>query len=84
MSTDPKVLEIQRIVDLHMANKGLSYSDLLAVRDVLKPYVEDMHDTGWYHDCEASYAQLRAEWQEVNQQLDRYRHSALQRWRARK
>ncbi|MBO9539656.1 hypothetical protein J7643_03590 [bacterium] len=85
MSTDPKVIEVQRFVEEHLASKrALTYLDLLAVRDALKPYVEDMNDAGWYLDCESSYSQLRAEWQEVNRQLERYRHDALQRWRARK
>lgn len=78
-----KCLEIQRFVEQHLAHKhSLPYVDLLAVRDALKPYVEDMNDAGWYLDCEASYAQLRSEWQDVNHQIKRYQDSALQRWRA--
>lgn len=83
MSANPKVAEIQRFVDQQLASKcSLPYPDLLAVRDAIRPYVEDMDETGWYPDCEECYAQLRAEWQEVNRQIERYRQVALQRWRA--
>lgn len=85
MSANPKVLAVQRFVDQQLANKiSLPYADLLAVRDALKPYVEDMNDAGWYQDCEESHARLQAEWREINRQLERYRQAALQRWRASK
>lgn len=83
MSPDPRVIAVQRFVDQHLAGKsGWSYSDLLAVRDALRPYVEDMDEAGWYPDCEECYAQLRAEWQDVNRRIEHYRLAALQRWRA--
>lgn len=83
MSANPKVAEIQRFVDQQLASKcSLPYPDLLAVRDALKPHVEDMGDAGWYPDCEETYAQLQVEWREVNRQIERYRQAALQRWRA--
>lgn len=85
MTTDPRVLAAQLFVEKHLADKNTqSYVELLAVRDALRPYVEDMHDAGWYPDCEECYEQLRAEWREVNQALDRYRQGALQRWRSRR
>lgn len=85
MTRDDRVLEAQLFVENQLAGKGLfPYAELLAVRDALRPYVDDMQDAGWYPDCEACYDQLLAEWHEVNQAIDRHRLAALQRWRSRR
>jgi len=85
MTPEARVLEAQLFVESHLAGKGLlPYAELLAVRDALRPYVDDLQDAGWYPDCEACHDQLLAEWREVNQAIERHRQAALERWRSRR
>lgn len=58
----------------------LPYQDLLAVRDALAPYIEQMEDSSAFAGHEQLYADLQDDWKEVNRQIHSYRREALRRW----